>query len=751
MAGGSDGAAELNPDLAPFGEFIGRSIADPDAPQYAHAISEQDILCTYTDTMVDPISYGRYDFIERRPHQPLYLRVEQSSYAWSYSYAEDIVLFNFRLTNIGNEPWRDMYLGLYVDSDIGLNWGGGDDLVGFRHTAPAQFGCGYEDTVNVAWTADNNGDPIGGVWVEPPRWNMTDYIFPVREGSARSAFGVRILEPPAAEMELSYNWWLGGWSSIADWGPRRHGDERNLGNGYGTPLGDRNRYHVMSNHEFDYDQAFTKTINSVDPVWQYPRQDIADDVAQGADAQFLLSYGPFMRFGPGQSVSIAVAFVMGEMFHGFVANLRNLPDDPLAWTSKVIYDDLDANALWAEWIYDNPGYDTDGDGYSGEYRVCVYDSINTDSGWFITLADTNWYTGDGVPDWRGAAPPPAPYLFVEPFDHGVRVRFNGEVSETTIDAFAQKVDFEGYRVYLGRDDRAQSMTLLASYDHPNYDKYVYNPRKAPKPGWELRQAPFTLQELRCLYGEYPNRCADSSFNPLDYTPSEFFRMQNFPESLFYFVGHDYNRHEFGVSTEIRRVNPDQPDPRGVPVDDLPADALTDEGHMKFFEYEYVIDGLLPSVPYWVNVTAFDCGSPNSGLDALETSKSRGAIKFYAPASQAIASGADKKVYVYPNPYRIDSDYRGNGFEGRTESWRPEFRTREVHFANLPARCTIKIYSLDGDHIITLEHDAPDDPAGSNHSWDMITRNRQLAVTGLYYWVVESPDGRSQIGKFAIIQ
>jgi hypothetical protein len=32
----------------------------------------------------------------------------------------------------------------------------------------------------------------------------------------------------------------------------------------------------------------------------------------------------------------------------------------------------------------------------------------------------------------------------------------------------------------------------------------------------------------------------------------------------------------------------------------------------------------------------------------------------------------------------------------------------------------------------------------------VTQNHQLVVTGWYYWTVESPDGRVQIGKLAII-
>ena len=407
--------------------------------------------------------------------------------------------------------------------------------------------------------------------------------------------------------------------------------------------------------------------------------------------------------------------------------------------------------MWAGWIYDNPGVDTDGDGYFGDYRICVFDSVETESGWIATAAETTWYRGDGVPDWRGAAPPPAPYVYIEPTYQGFRIRFNGERSETEKDLFFHTVDFEGYRIYLGRDEREASLSLIESYDRYNFDKYVWNNQKLPDPGWQLRDIPYTLDSLRCLYGRGDDPCADSMFNPLLYTPLNWYTHPQYPDSIMYFTAHDYNRYEYPYTTRIHKVYPDEPDPRTLPIDSLTPARYTAEGHYKYFEYECVIDGLLPTVPYWINVTAFDCGSPNSGLDALETSKTQGLQQAYAAGSEAQAAGADDRVWVYPNPYRIDGDYRDRGLEGRDRGDRPEFRTREVHFANIPPVCTIRIHTLDGDLVKEIRHSAsPTDPAGRHESWDMITRNRQLLVTGLYYWTVESSDGRVQIGKLAVI-
>ena len=114
--------------------------------------------------------------------------------------------------------------------------------------------------------------------------------------------------------------------------------------------------------------------------------------------------------------------------------------------------------------------------------------------------------------------------------------------------------------------------------------------------------------------------------------------------------------------------------------------------------------------------------------------------------------AEKKleVVVYPNPYKIDGQYRTRGFEDPNREGFLE-RERRIHFVNLPPRATIKIFSLDGDLIREIEHPhhiLSDSP--SHTAWDLITRNTQAAVSGIYLYSVES-DGGTQIGKIVIIK
>ncbi|MDH4158543.1 MAG: hypothetical protein OEW00_14845 [candidate division Zixibacteria bacterium] len=278
---------------------------------------------------------------------------------------------------------------------------------------------------------------------------------------------------------------------------------------------------------------------------------------------------------------------------------------------------------------------------------------------------------------------------------------------------------------------------------------VYNASRRPVPQFELRDPPFTLDELRCLYGSGPDPCNDTAFHPFDYTAAKPYVHPQHPDSIFFFTAHDFNNSTFGQATAIRKTYPHEPRPSsGVAI--MP-DQLTDEGYPKYYEYEFVIENLLPTVPYYVNVTAFDFGSPASGLAPLESSKTTGLIRCYAAGSEEEANGSNGEIYIYPNPYRADADYRDHGFEGRMLEDLPNDKVRLIHFANLPPRCIIRIFSLDGDLVREIKHRyEASDPASSHDTWNLVSRNRQLVVSGLYYWSVEDEEGRTQMGKLVIL-
>jgi hypothetical protein len=307
---------------------------------------------------------------------------------------------------------------------------------------------------------------------------------------------------------------------------------------------------------------------------------------------------------------------------------------------------------------------------------------------------------------------------------------------------------------------------MQSFDFENYNRWEWDDSVivgGTMGGFVLNRSPFGLDELRCLYA--PSGCGDTLWHPLDWPRNRpFVYSSGSVDSIFYFEPQDFNQSVLGnyvnATTEIRKrdITAIKPTPEWIEdtatiPDSLRSRVLTDDGYFLYYEYEYTIENLLPTVPYWINVTAFDYGSPQSGLPSLETSPTILPAVTYALESTASLAGKELSVYVYPNPYRRDAAYRSSGFEGReqNERDRPDDRVRRVHFANLPPVCTIRIYSLDGDLVRELEHNVdPSDPLSNHDSWDLITRNTQLVVSGLYYWTVETPDGETQIGKIVII-
>ncbi|MGH8016462.1 MAG: hypothetical protein ACREBV_09740, partial [Candidatus Zixiibacteriota bacterium] len=250
------------------------------------AFSEEDIITEYYDTVTNPALVVR-DFFDQSSHQPLQIRVDQRSMAWSYSYAEDFILFDYQVTNIGDNSLKNVYMGIYVDGDawhISKNdpTGWNDDMVGFYRTHPAPDGCGYEDTLNIAWHADSDGDPS-----DDGSWNGM---------SVRSVLGMMVVRTPSEDLGYSFNWWITNYGDAArDFGPRKApalGDPyRNFGARMGTPEGDRNKYYVMRHNEFDYDLLSVALDHTAEGFLAPPID--ALDYAYGFDTRYLLSFGPF--------------------------------------------------------------------------------------------------------------------------------------------------------------------------------------------------------------------------------------------------------------------------------------------------------------------------------------------------------------------------------------------------------------------------------------------------------------------------
>lgn len=108
-----------------------------------------------------------------------------------------------------------------------------------------------------------------------------------------------------------------------------------------------------------------------------------------------------------------------------------------------------------------------------------------------------------------------------------------------------------------------------------------------------------------------------------------------------------------------------------------------------------------------------------------------------------AKNALKNIRVVPNPYIA------------TVPWEPQnlFSSgrgpRSIHFNNLPAECTIRIFTVSGELVKTIRHRS--DIINGTAEWDLLTKDNLSASYGIYVYHVEAPGVGEHVGKFAVIK
>jgi hypothetical protein len=782
---GIDFTSEMYPGHSPGNGIVERSNRSNafnclgDYVSHPDAISEQDFISSYTDTNRYHVNGSGISNERDGPHVPLGIKITQKSYAWSYNYAKDFIIVDFEIENIADKFLKNVYVGLYVDGDVGHSsevMRFNDDICGFIDNF-TYLPEGQQDsvslTINSAWIADNDGRPDGVA-------SGSDIVSP-------DIMGARVVRAPNPKLRTSFNWWIvDSGNPDMDFGPawEEDGAPAAWTTSLGTPLTDPNKYFLLSNREFDFDQVKSDDFDWIannpqlitnkitgevldEQAWKIPNVSDPTAVASGWDARYLISWGPLgifdyldqdgervYRLNPGEKFSMTVAYVGGRNFHD-----RNNPQASNLGLdeSKFSYFDFQINSDWAAKVYDNPMIDTNGDTWFGEdtgldglYSKEIGDTISfvnwdgtavhaiypgPDEGEMNGLLEAEEdmaprpaqfdYTaynqlmdfGDGVPDFQGPPPPPSPNL-------GYRIEGENLIltwakfpseDEKYADPFSQMQDFEGYRVYLSNSGLEDEFSLVASFDYVDYGYFSDFDSLMTVPIKTNR--PDTLSPI--------------------WTP---------PTSALYqgrgFLG------KVDVNTGMSEI------------------AVTDS------TYELNLGRVNPFIPIYYSVTAFDFGNPRSGLQSLESAKLANSI-FVAP------SGSDrKKPGVVPNPYRANENYTRayntityNNIDNTSVSWEnrddgsAEYWTqtdRRLYFYNLPEKCLIRIFTVSGDLVQVISHDSGNkidqlDKWNASYAepWDLNNRNKQQVVSGLYIFSVEdkTSDGKgiTDVGKFVIIR
>lgn len=190
-----------------------------------------------------------------------------------------------------------------------------------------------------------------------------------------------------------------------------------------------------------------------------------------------------------------------------------------------------------------------------------------------------------------------------------------------------------------------------------------------------------------------------------------------------------------------------------------AKPVTFDGDTTKYWYKYDVDDLLSGWQYQFSVTAFDGGNSTYKVQSLESSPNANAVRVFPGTTAASGTGNSEsaKVGVYPNPYRVNAAWDGNNS-----------LTRKIVFYNLPDKAEIRVYTLAGEIVADLKHDAATYKgdirwfndfssdnrvmSGGEHAWDLLSESRQNLSTGLYLYTVKDLEtGKVQRGKLAIIK
>jgi len=190
------------------------------------------------------------------------------------------------------------------------------------------------------------------------------------------------------------------------------------------------------------------------------------------------------------------------------------------------------------------------------------------------------------------------------------------------------------------------------------------------------------------------------------------------------------------------------------------------------EYKYVDHEVKNGFIYFYSVTAFD--STTALGRTTELGGRRSAVESEGVVPQA-STRQGKQVWVVPNPYR--------GFASiskRPSTWdltpnASDPTGTHIDFLGLPrGKWTIRIYTVSGDLVAELHsgdavnesvrpaltdaagHAVPgynrqqDNPNDGEARWNLISRNGQDIVSGIYIFTVESKEG-TQRGRFVVIR
>jgi len=641
-------------------------------------ISSQMFSAWYTDDEESATNYYP-------DHAPLGLYVHQESYQWEDKEYYNFVGVDFKIIHYsGVSSLDNVYVGFFADGDAGhleedKYWM--DDCTGYYE------GIQCSKKGDVPW----------------PVWLSTAYFFDKdgdvqKENPAPGWLGIVFLGHKTDPLGIVAPSSVGLTSYQAFSGDQPFEDG-------GDPTNDSERYELMSADQRDRNQ----------------------DIAR--DYRMLMATGPFEELMPVDTLSLQVAFAIGEgktrmletaakaaiTFEGNWFDVDGNPETGVDGRETPIPGPVSMDPNECNDIFETET------AMRGEYLWVNLDCDMEIRRWESSCPKGNakkedYMTGvDGKETqvfWLVGTAPPPPNMRIVSGDKTITL-FWDNFSEEAPDVSTLKKDFEGFRVWradywdrpIGTTEASgPSKELWKLISERDYANGLGNDREFRMPYAQGGLEYEPLQGLR----------DSGEFDEL---------IDMFEENLYYFpmdtvpCPPGLTDRECDTLEAIARLN------------------LDFAGGKKY--YKYVDREVLNGQYYFYSITAFDStgkyGEPSSNF-SLTT-----------PLSDTGNPGEEEGVYVVPNPVTKESLAPwtlGKNMDDPTGT--------KVEFRKLPAcRSTIRIYTLAGDMVEEIQHDGSSGTA----SWDLVSRNGQEVTSGIYLFSVE-PDCSEyerEIGKFVVIK
>ena len=154
-------------------------------------------------------------------------------------------------------------------------------------------------------------------------------------------------------------------------------------------------------------------------------------------------------------------------------------------------------------------------------------------------------------------------------------------------------------------------------------------------------------------------------------------------------------------------------------------------------WKITMDSILTAEPNPGDIFKLVIAKPFGQSDTYEF-KSKSTL-----ASNEVAKLNMNDIYVVPDPYVVTASWEKPLYysSGRGE--------RRIDFVNLPSVCTIKIFSMSGKHIKTINRQS--NVQNGAESWDLITEDGLTVAFGVYIYHVNAPNIGTKTGKFSLIK